>query len=159
MIVNKITTGFVVQQFDTDTRSFVSQEFVASDQVEFENQDGEGAASFDEYLPFDMKQPVNEASSQSSRLAAVERFVKAPSEEEWANLRATILRDHPLRVILIIQGGNYQDAAATGPVVIEVLDYDNWKACDEAHQDEAKYYAELEAEVERLNSDPPTTLL
>lgn len=64
-----------------------------------------------------------------------------------------------MRVILTIEGGNYQGAAATGPVVVEVLDYDNWRACDEAHQDEAKYYADLEAEVERLQADPTATLL
>jgi hypothetical protein len=158
MIVSKITTGFVVQKFETETRSFVSQEFVAGDQVDFENQDGEAAAPFDEYLSFDMKQPEVSA-DQSNRLAAAERFLNAPSDEEWANLRTMILRDQPVRVIVTIGGGNYQGAAATGPVVLEILDYDNWKACDEAHQDEAKYYAELEAEVERLNSDPPTTLL
>lgn len=57
MIVNKITTGFVIQKFDTETRQFVSQEFIAGDEVDVENEHGEPAESFDEYLPFEMKQP------------------------------------------------------------------------------------------------------
>jgi hypothetical protein len=158
MIVNKTTTGFVVQKFDTETRKFIGHEFIAADEVDFEDEDGEPVESFDEYLPFDMKQP-NAVSDQSGRIAAVERYLKAPSDEEWAKLRKMVLNDRLLRVIVIIQGGNFQGAAATGPVVVEVLDYDNWEACDEAHQDEAKYYAELEAEVERLNSDSTSTLL
>jgi len=92
------------------------------------------------------------------RRAAVEQFLNDQSDEEWLRLRNVILDDHPLRVIVTIQGGNYQGAAATGPVVVEILDYDNWKACDEAHQDEAQYYADLEAEVERLQADPTATL-
>ena len=57
MIVNKITTGFVIQKFDTETRQFVSQEFIAGDQVDDEDEYGEPVESFDEYLPFEMKQP------------------------------------------------------------------------------------------------------
>jgi hypothetical protein len=95
----------------------------------------------------------------SERRSAVERFLRSPSDEEWRTLRNVILEDVPLRVIVTIEGGNYQGAAATGPVVLEILDYDNWKACDEAHQDEAKYYADLEAELERLIVDPTATLL
>jgi hypothetical protein len=57
MIVNKITTGFVIQRFDTETRQFVAQEFIAGDQVDFENEYSEPVESFDEYLPFEMKQP------------------------------------------------------------------------------------------------------
>ncbi len=64
MIVRKITTGFVVQNFDTEKQKFISQEFVAGDQVEVEV-DGEPIDSsevegLDEtYLPFDMVQPEN----------------------------------------------------------------------------------------------------
>jgi hypothetical protein len=36
MLINKITYGFVVQVFDTEKKAFVSQEFVAGDQVELE---------------------------------------------------------------------------------------------------------------------------
>ena len=31
MIINKVTVGFVTQQFDTETRRFVGQQFVAED--------------------------------------------------------------------------------------------------------------------------------
>lgn len=57
MIVNKITNGFVIQQFDTETRQFIGQEFIAGDEVTFEDEDGESVESFDEYLPYEMKQP------------------------------------------------------------------------------------------------------
>jgi hypothetical protein len=57
MIVNKITTGFVIQKFDTETWQFIDQEFIAGDQVDVENEDGEPVEPFDEYLPFEMKQP------------------------------------------------------------------------------------------------------
>ena len=64
MLVNRVTVGFVIQVFDTDTGRFVSQEFVAGDQCEYEDKDGvpvcsealevDGKAA---YLPFDMVQP------------------------------------------------------------------------------------------------------
>ena len=56
-IVNKITYGFVTQQFDTKTGKFISQEFTAGDQVDYENKRGEAVDSIDEYLEFDMVQP------------------------------------------------------------------------------------------------------
>lgn len=161
MIINKITTGFVVQKFDTDIRQFVSQEFIAGDQVEFENEAGEQVESFDSYLPFDMVQPVEYAPTlgTAERLAAAERFLRNPTDEAWAKLRNTDFGDNPVRVIVTISGGNYQGAVATGPVDLSILDYDNWEACDEGQEDEAKRYAELETEVERLKADPSTTLL
>jgi hypothetical protein len=65
MIVNKITTGFVIQKFDSDTKEFVSQEFIAGDQVDVEDEFGEPMSSYikectdidNHYLPFEMKQP------------------------------------------------------------------------------------------------------
>lgn len=41
MIINQITAGYVIQSFDTDKNQWVSQEFVAGDIVEFENDNGE----------------------------------------------------------------------------------------------------------------------
>lgn len=93
------------------------------------------------------------------RHAAVERFLNAQTDEEWARLRNAILEDMPVRIIVTINGGNYQGAAATGPIDLSVLDYDNWKACDDDHQEEAAYYADLEAEVEKLKNDPNATLI
>lgn len=58
MLVNKITVGFVTQVFDTETNQFVSQDFTAGDEVDYEDQDGE-CVDGDEvgYLPFEMNQP------------------------------------------------------------------------------------------------------
>ena len=60
MIINKITTGFVIQQYDTDLKTWISQEFVGGE-VQYEDWDGEEIFKFDEPktdLPFDMIQPV-----------------------------------------------------------------------------------------------------
>ena len=57
MIVKKVTTGFVIQEFDTETRQFVSQEFVAGEQVDFEDEFGDTVEPFSEYLAFDMVPP------------------------------------------------------------------------------------------------------
>jgi len=53
----KITTGFVIQTFNDDGNC-VEQEFVAGDQVDYEDIDGEPFdAHSDNYQPFDMVQP------------------------------------------------------------------------------------------------------
>jgi hypothetical protein len=57
MIVKKVTTGFVIQSFDTNTRKYTGQEFIAGDQVDYETETGHPIESFSEYLPFDMVQP------------------------------------------------------------------------------------------------------
>ncbi len=64
MIINKVTTGFVVQEFDTTTRKFTKQEFVGSDDYVWEFQNGDCLMRSDDaliadepYLPFDMVQP------------------------------------------------------------------------------------------------------
>jgi hypothetical protein len=64
MILNKTTTGFVVQKFDSETGRCLSQEFVAGDQVEWEDQagntveDGQYGIDFEGlYFPLEMKQP------------------------------------------------------------------------------------------------------
>ena len=73
MIINKITVGFVVQVFDTEKKQFISQNFTASDQVDYETQEGDALSpletesfgigprmgSKEPYLPFNMVQPVN----------------------------------------------------------------------------------------------------
>lgn len=58
MIVNKITTGFVIQCYDTDTKECVGQMFVAGD-VEWEKPDGTPISPIgdEHYQPFDMVQP------------------------------------------------------------------------------------------------------
>ena len=58
MIVNKITTGFVVQIFDTEKNTCIGQDFIAGDQVEIENEYGESIDGTDlPYHPFTMVQP------------------------------------------------------------------------------------------------------
>jgi hypothetical protein len=64
MLVNKITTGFVIQTFDTEKKRFVSQEFVAGDQVDYEHKEGEPCEPSllevdgkEAVLAFEMKQP------------------------------------------------------------------------------------------------------
>lgn len=67
MLINKITIGFVIQQFNTETGLFTSQEFVAGDQVDWEDKEGNliDKGFFDlscsiPYLLFEMKQPNNQ---------------------------------------------------------------------------------------------------
>jgi len=54
----KITVGFVVQAFEDDGTP-TDQSFVASDDVSYENEEGESIdpPKNDTYLPFDMVQP------------------------------------------------------------------------------------------------------
>ncbi len=93
------------------------------------------------------------------RHAAVERFLNNQTDDEWRRLRNVLLGDDPVRMIVTIDGGNYQGAAATGPIEMSVLDYDNWRVCDSEHHDEAEYYAQLEAEVEQMKNDPTAALV
>jgi len=66
MKVNKTTTGFVIQTFDTDTGRCVSQQFIAGDQVDYEDENGD-PVEWEEapkaYQPFEMVQPRPIASS------------------------------------------------------------------------------------------------
>lgn len=66
MIVSKITPGFVVQKFNTETGQYFKQEFIGGCEVEYENELGDPILPPDEmmnedgsepYLPFDMVQP------------------------------------------------------------------------------------------------------
>lgn len=62
MLQNKITTGFVIQTYDTDKKEWISQEFIAGDQVDYEDEEGIPLDNTDsvicsQYLSFDMVQP------------------------------------------------------------------------------------------------------
>lgn len=61
MRVKKITTGFVVQTYDTDLECCVNQEFVAGDQVDWEDEDGNtiNADTSLPYQPFNMIQNLH----------------------------------------------------------------------------------------------------
>lgn len=82
-IVKKITVGFVIQEYDTETGEFVSQEFVAGDQVDWEDEDGNAVPEEDAYLSFEMVQPedmesvediINEAPTEAQEVE--ERRIK-----------------------------------------------------------------------------------
>lgn len=67
MLISKITAGFVIQIFDTEKQQFVSQEFVAGDQIDFEDAEGNPMDSgllkvdgIEKALAFEMKQPIAE---------------------------------------------------------------------------------------------------
>ena len=63
MLIDKITVGFVIQTFDTNTGRYTNQEFVAGDDVQYE-QDGESVDAKlmedddgnEPDLPFNMEQ-------------------------------------------------------------------------------------------------------
>jgi hypothetical protein len=60
-MIYKITYGFVIQRFDNN--KFVSQEFVANDQVEYETPSGTQVGEVSDelpYVPFEMVQPNTE---------------------------------------------------------------------------------------------------
>ena len=58
---NKITVGYVTQKYN-DEGVCIGQEFIASDEVEYENDFGEEVDTPDNevYQPFHMVQPTNE---------------------------------------------------------------------------------------------------
>jgi hypothetical protein len=71
-IVNKITVGFVTQQYDTEKKRFVGQEFIASDDVTWEKENGDSIGmdeqsklglgntdTVEPYLNFEMKSPLD----------------------------------------------------------------------------------------------------
>lgn len=58
MIIQKITYGFVVQNYDTETEKFIDQSFVADDGETWEDEDCEEIEDPpDAYLNFEMIQP------------------------------------------------------------------------------------------------------
>jgi len=67
MIVKKITTGFVIQTYDTETGYCIEQNFSAGDIVEYEDEQGEPVdwhEGKDAYQPFDMVQPKLQVSEE-----------------------------------------------------------------------------------------------
>jgi hypothetical protein len=65
MKINKITTGFVIQTYDTELQKWTGQEFVAGTETDYEEAGTERILdpaeiwpkSDEPYLPFDMRQP------------------------------------------------------------------------------------------------------
>ncbi len=55
--VRKITYGYVIQRWDAKTDKFLGQEFVAGDQVDYEDESGDFTEKREpEYQKFDMVQ-------------------------------------------------------------------------------------------------------
>ena len=52
----KMTVGTVIQTFDDDNKC-IEQEFIAGDEVDYEDADGNRIDTWDEYQPFEMVQP------------------------------------------------------------------------------------------------------
>jgi hypothetical protein len=77
MIVNKIVLGFVSQEFDTETKSFISQTFIGSDDVSYENEDGDAILGrdlpdeFREHLVTNIKQPNDNAEEKLNEIRSV----------------------------------------------------------------------------------------
>lgn len=62
MIVHRIVDGFVLQVFDTETKQFISQEFVAGASAEYQTPDGNDIDADElpediENLGYEMVQP------------------------------------------------------------------------------------------------------
>jgi len=94
MILHKITSGFVVQKFDTNLNAFVEQSFVAGDStyetpegdVEVGEQDVQelfGQGEDEVYLPFAMQQPGYQ--EQLNTVLAALRFYQHSGMCEPAN--------------------------------------------------------------------------
>jgi len=128
MLVKKITTGFVIQTFDTDKGRFVSQEFVAGEQVDYEDTDGEAVDSDllkvkgkDAYQPFDMVQPGHATAKASE-------------------------------VIVEISGGCLTAVYSSDPrATVDLLDWDNVKDGDATPHDKKEAKA-LAKKAKKLTS-------
>jgi hypothetical protein len=82
MLVKKITEGFVVQVFDTELGQFVSQEFIAGTQCDYEDQEGNPVESAllevdgkELYLPYNMEQPDYIQQQDMENREAIEKTI------------------------------------------------------------------------------------
>jgi hypothetical protein len=76
MIVNKCTVGFVLQRFDTETGKWIDQDFIAGDEVTYEDEEGKTVDPEDlhvggkePYLPLEMVQPKSQLSENGFELS------------------------------------------------------------------------------------------
>jgi hypothetical protein len=120
MIINKITTGFVVQVFDTDRNKFIKQYFIAGDQVDME--DWYGNKVEDIKLPdlqFNMVQR-NPDKSRKLAVSILEQFedlldkhkIKIPDRDRGSKNDACIygktyydLEDRITEILNVVEGG------------------------------------------------------
>ncbi len=84
MIVTKVTVGFVTQQYDTEKKRFVGQEFIASDDVTWEKENGDSIGmdeqsklglgntdTVEPYLNYEMKSPLDMSEFKAGDLVLV----------------------------------------------------------------------------------------
>ena len=76
VMITKTTTGFVTQTYD-DKGKCTGQEFVAGDQVDWEDENGEPVDECDydvtfEYQPFDMVQPGSDIETLQATISQYE---------------------------------------------------------------------------------------
>ena len=89
MKVRKITTGYVVQEYDTAKKEWISQEFIAGDQVDWEDENGEYVDDVDSYLPMNMVQPdeINMVDMLKTRLE-----IKREGYGQWRKTMVDMLK-------------------------------------------------------------------
>tara|TARA_Y100000034_G_scaffold112241_1_gene146032 strand:- start:58 stop:507 length:450 start_codon:yes stop_codon:yes gene_type:complete len=138
-MLKKITVGFVIQNFDPKTRKFVSQEFVAGDQVNYEDENGEevdddlfchevpGQNFMPEvYLPFNMVQPEPSGFEINIVVEAMGHFNQTiiVTDPDWSpnNIIASL---HEGRLATTIQEGGELHDLVTGASVGKVVNVDN----------------------------------
>lgn len=138
MIIQKVITGFVVQKFDTETRKFISQEFIGSDDRDWELENGTamlnlnddkdaalvfGLGGVDEpYLNMEMIQPTPAEQPNTPLLAQAtsfevgEKVLVVPSDNP-----NDLVRNEFIGTVVRIRDGN----------LVEVVDADgdSWD-CD-----------------------------
>jgi hypothetical protein len=158
MLLNKITTGFVIQTFDTEKKKFVSQEFVAGDQVDIEDKNGDPVdPSLLEVdgkpttFPFDMTQPQLAGrdycpNCNESLIVDTEGDRNCPKcGKTWSSIKdddkqkkarpcgkkKVSTMPKPIEIVVEVQGRCVVAVhASSKDVAVELLDWDNVKDGD-----------------------------
>lgn len=98
MIYKKVTVGFVVQSFQKDGK-FLEQEFIAGDEVSYEDAFGEPVDIREKgYLPFTMVQPEDEEEKKKAVIAALAQ-IKEDAESGDFSAIEELLDSVPLDVL------------------------------------------------------------
>ena len=128
MIIKKVTTGYVTQQYDTEAKQWLSQEFIAGDEVDWEDENGnptdppedfeddKGWSSVDvgSYLPFNMVQPGDGVSTKLPFL------ITSPHDDETTLTGRILVLSEGIEVIFDGYGVQSMEPGTSGPIWIEV---------------------------------------